>query len=295
MTLFKTQHGVAFGFEYNPHGILRLLHSYNYYGLYPVDIKIDAPDVNTSDIYVPGMDGKIDTTETLDGLVHYKNRKAEFKLKQIDSRDTWIQTYHRLLHDLHGKKHKIILDDDGYGYYVGRFTVEKPKTKKIGNAEVAYFTVKGDLEPYKYDLWTTGEPWKWAPFRFTRDSIRRPYYRLPIKGTAAQTITIRASDKPAVPNITIARNASQLPDASTDVKGVNISYRSIYATVPGNDKTKLVQRTDYNTTALFGDLILCELRQKYVTLTVQLVAADGYTLGNDSFAYLKIDYTTGQL
>ena len=163
MSMFENLYGVAFNYGTNGHNIVRGNHSFHNYGLYPVEIRIEPPDVNTSGLYIPGMDGKLDTTDTLDGVVHFKNRKAEFKFKQINAKTKWIDTYHLLMRDLHGKKRKILLDEDDIGYYEGRFTVEKPSIKKTGAQVVAYFTIKGDLKPYQYDHFSTGQDARFDP------------------------------------------------------------------------------------------------------------------------------------
>ena len=183
MSYFDFHHGVSWGYYIDAETgrIVHRGHSFSYFGLYPVDLKISAPEINTSAIYVPGMDGKIDTTQALDGVVHFKNRMADFRFKQLDASRDWSSVYHELLHYLHGRIQPIVLDDDPNGYYVGRWSADKPQQKKRG--DVVYFTVRGDLEPYQYGFLSTGEPWLWAPFRFTADSIRRPYYDIKIFGT----------------------------------------------------------------------------------------------------------------
>lgn len=281
MKIFETQHGVAFGFVRNTSEgrIEKRLHSYSHYGLLPVSIKIDAPEVNTSGIYVPGMDGKIDTTDSLDGVVHYKNRKAEFKFKMLDAQGRWQSTYHELLGDLHGQKRNIILDDDDNGYYVGRFSVDKPQTKKIGTTEVAYFTVKGDCKPYQYDFFNTGHPWLWAPFRFTRDCIRRDYTAVTVYGGGQLDKVILSSDMPVTPTIRIVDRST------TDITGIDVDYENIYEV----DKTKTI---NYGDSGTLSDLILSSLRQKQVTLTLSL---NGTGLTSHDYATVNIDYETGRL
>ena len=282
MTIFEKQHGVAFGFVRNTTAgrIEKLLHSYSHYGLLPVSIKMDSPDVNTSGIYVPGMDGKIDTTDTLDGVVHYKNRKAEFKFKLLDAKGRWQSTYHELLGDLHGQQRRFILDDDDNGYYIGRFSVDKPQTKKIGTTEVAYFTIKGDCKPYQYDFFTAGHPWLWAPFRFTRDCIRRDYTAVTVYGSGQLDKVILSSDMPVTPTIRIVDRSDSA------ITGIDVLYDNVY----GVTKTMTI---DYGETGTLSDLILSSLRQKQVTLTLSLNGTR--LLTSHDYATVNIDYETGRL
>ena len=58
----------------------------------------------------------------------------------------WATAYSRVLNNLHGKKMKIVLDDDPEYYYLGRVTVsDYASSKRLGN-----ITIEVDAEPFKY-------------------------------------------------------------------------------------------------------------------------------------------------
>lgn len=294
MNPFENKHGVSFGWHGGPtitesggaisykiKPIETDLHSYRDFGLYPVEneIIIDAPQVATSGIYVPGMDGELDTTESLDGIVHYKNRKASFKFKAIDAKNTYVNTYHTLLRLIHGRTASVVLDDDPRGYYVGRWSVSKPELdNKMG---VAYFTIVGDCRPYQYDYISTGLPWLWNNFLFTKDSLRRNYVEIKITATENRDFTVIPSELPVVPNITVT-------SASVGVTGVNVTYTPIYGK---NEKTQLILCNTPDNRGIISDLILCSLRDESVKLKFEL-AGD---VNSDSFATINIDYETGRL
>lgn len=283
MNPFETKHGVSFAWTFDnlttPKKIVTAQHSFRDFGLYPAGIVIEPPTVATSGIYVPGMDGEIDTTASLDGVVHYKNRKATFKFKAIDAKDCYIETYHTLLRILHGQTASVVLDDDPRGYYTGRWSVDKPEyDSKLG---VAYFTITGNCKPYQYDYLSTGHPWLWYPFRFTRDSIRRNYDAITIAGTGETEQTVIPSELPVVPNIKVL-------SVTTGVTGVKLTYTPIYS--DEEKSLNLLYGVTDNRAAL-GDLILCNLRDDAVTLKFELTG----TVGNNSNAVICIDYDTGRL
>ena len=308
-SIYERAHGVAFGFtvDNQPHGdgtaptgrILTDTHSFRDFGLYPADAPtVEPPEVNVSGLYVPGADGEMDFTETLDGVVHFKNRKAVFTFRLAGPENRWVETYHRLLRELHGREKRIVLDDDPNGYYLGRLTVEKPKIDAINY--IAHFTIRGNLQPYQYNWQETGEPWLWRPFRFTRWCLRRPYRNVLIpytEGGGPTTVTVLTSDLPVTPNIWI-------PDKSVDVTGADITYTNVY----GDEKTVTV-RFSMNNTALFSDCVLCALRAPSAELTVTLLTKTGATpaahqrtynddgtwVDSGTYAYLRINYQTGRL
>lgn len=283
MNPFETKHGVSFAWTFDnlttPKKIVTAQHSFRDFGLYPCGIVVEPPTVATSGIYVPGMDGEIDTTASLDGVVHYKNRKATFKFKAIDAKNSYVETYHKLMRILHGQTASVVLDDDPRGYYTGRWSVDKPEyDSKLG---VAYFTITGDCKPYQYDYLSTGHPWLWYPFRFTRNSIRRNYDAITITGTGKTSVMVIPSELPVVPNITVLAG-------KTNVTGVKLTYTPLYSE-DEKSQNLLIGVTDNR--ALLGDLILCSLRSEIVELKFELVG----TVGDNSIAVVRIDYETGRL
>lgn len=283
MSLYEHKHGVSFTWTFDnlttPKKIVTAQHSFRDFGLYPAGITIDPPTVATSGIYVPGMDGEIDTTASLDGVVHYKNRKATFKFKAIDAKNSYVETYHTLLRILHGQTASVVLDDDPRGYYTGRWSVDKPEyDSKLG---VAYFTITGNCKPYQYDYLSTGHPWLWYPFRFTRDSIRRNYNAITITGTGETEQTVIPSELPVVPNIKVL-------SVTTGVTGVKLTYTPIYS---DEEKSQNLLYGVTDNRAVLGDLILCNLRDDAVTLKFELTG----TVENNSNAVVCIDYETGRL
>lgn len=200
---YKDKFGTSFGFNLSSskkgrivNGVTTDGHSYRDFGLFPAEKPVIEPaKVDEHYVEVPGMDGRIDMTESLDGVVHYKTRKGSFRFISI-GREKWDAAFQMLKSRLHGKKTKIVVDEDPSGYYVGRLAVEKPSYNSKNTK--AYFDVSGNLEPYKYDFTLTDEDWLWDPFSFENGVIRE-YGNIAIDGTLDYTII--GSDIPVTPDI----------------------------------------------------------------------------------------------
>lgn len=126
------------------------IHSYDDLGLFMSDRPtIQLPEAKLFTVDIPGGDGYADLTESLVGEVKYENRELEFNFMIPADIDEQAEVYTKVYNAIHGKKLKIVLDEDPEYYYVGRCSI-KPKTKDA----VMEFTIKADCEPYKYELGT---------------------------------------------------------------------------------------------------------------------------------------------
>lgn len=121
-------------------------HSYREWGLllkeYPY---ISPPEPKTKLIEVPGSDAVIDLTESLTGKVHYGMREGKFEFWVIGGRSKWPAIYSAIMNELHGKRVKIVLDDDPNWYYLGRVRVDEMASDKV----TATIVLTAELEPYK--------------------------------------------------------------------------------------------------------------------------------------------------
>lgn len=80
----------------------------------------------------------------------------------------WQNKYSDIMDYLHGRRMKIILEDDPAYYYLGRFSVNDWNSEKDWSKIVFDYNV----DPYKYELFATNEPWLWDPFSFIDGVIR---------------------------------------------------------------------------------------------------------------------------
>ena len=145
------------------------VHSWLEWGLKVKEIHIGLPDAKTEYVDVPGMNGSLDLTETQNGGVKYGMRKLEFT---FDARNCnylkWTNLTSRIARTLHGKEKRIILDIDSGYYYVGRCALNTEKTDEV----LAEIVITCTCEPYKIDVTSSDEPWKWDPFSFIDGVIR---------------------------------------------------------------------------------------------------------------------------
>ena len=98
-------------------------------------------------VEIPGSDGVKDLTEAF-GEVNYNNRILTFNFDLFQSPSNWWTLEENISKYLHGKKLKIILDQDPNYYYLGRCKI----TNFSNDYTVAHLTIEGDCEPYKYKL-----------------------------------------------------------------------------------------------------------------------------------------------
>lgn len=123
-------------------------HSYDDWGLVLTEKSLGLPEPKTSGIEVEGADGEIDTSEVLSGEIKFSDRTLTFKLTLTDEYEDFNDKVTAIANYLHGKKMRIILDDDALHYYYGRCAINEWMTdRRIGQIAI---TCK--CEPYKYDL-----------------------------------------------------------------------------------------------------------------------------------------------
>lgn len=104
-------------------------------------------------IPVPGSDRVIDLTESLTGKVHYEPRMISFEFVTMAEREKWPALYSDILGYTHGRRLRIIMDDDPNYYYTGRVSVTELKTEK----KTAILTMTAEVEPYKRERFGEGK------------------------------------------------------------------------------------------------------------------------------------------
>lgn len=133
-------------------------------------VNLGFPEAKTYEQDIPGMDGTLDFTEAMTlGDVKYKNRSLtlEFEAEDKDFYD-WSILISRIANYLAGQRMKIIFDNDPYFYYIGRLSVDVEKTEKSESKLV----LSGDVDPYKYELYSSLEDWVWDAFNFETGIVR---------------------------------------------------------------------------------------------------------------------------
>ena len=139
-------------------------HSFDDFGIYLTSKTINPPEPQTNTIYVPLRDGSIDLTESLTNDVKYNDRKINMTFSVIHPMEQWSDKVSEIENYLHGKRMKVVFDDDQNFYYMGRLKVNEWSSQK----SIGKLVIECIADPYKYDI--QGD-WLWDPFDFENDCI----------------------------------------------------------------------------------------------------------------------------
>lgn len=157
-------------------------HTYRDYGLILGKKEIGSPAVKENLVDIPGADGNLDMTDFF-GEPKFENVKHKFEFSALVSPDEALALFSKVKNALHGKKHRITLDDEPAYYYVGRCHVSSYTDEK----GIGTLSIECDCDPYKYKL--------------AKTTVTKA-----IDGT--QTITLTNGRKRAVPEVTIATDST---------------------------------------------------------------------------------------
>lgn len=169
-------------------------HTYQEWNLILTHTDIDFPSIKKETIDIPGADSELDFTESLAGDVKYKNRKISFDFVTTSKYKTWKNLMSEIANYLHGRRFKIILDEDPNFYYYGRAEINQFKSDK----SIGKITIECDVEPYKYDLTSSNEDWLWDPFNFENGIINETK---DIKVVGSREVIIYGRRKKVIPKI----------------------------------------------------------------------------------------------
>lgn len=126
-------------------------HTFDDWGLVLTEKSLGLPEPKISSVQIEGADGEIDTSEVLSGEIKYNNRPLTFKFTMTDEYEDFNDKVTRIANYLHGRKMRIILDEDNLCYYFGRCTINEWLTDR----RIAQIAISCNCEPYKYDLTET--------------------------------------------------------------------------------------------------------------------------------------------
>ena len=124
---------------------------------------VNPPEVKESYLEIPGGDGVLDLTTSLTSKPQYRHRTGTWQFIVITdydgvshiSKGRWATLFSDMMAYLHGKKHRVILDDDPNYYYEGRFSVSGwSSSPSSGYSTVAINYV---LYPYKTSVSDSGD------------------------------------------------------------------------------------------------------------------------------------------
>lgn len=120
-------------------------HSYEDLSLVLNSKTIGEAPVKEKIVDIEGGHGVLDYTEFF-GEPKYGRRTLVFNFQSIVPQERFPELYSEIQNALHGKKRKIILDEDTDFYYCGRLSVgEWTKDRNVG-----VVTITAECEPWKY-------------------------------------------------------------------------------------------------------------------------------------------------
>jgi phage-related protein len=122
-------------------------HSYNDFNLILSGKEIDSPTVKEKRLEIEGADSDLDLTEFF-GEPKYSNTRHKFNFTTMFKGTEFLSAFSAIKNAIHGKKMRVILDDDPSFYYVGRIFV----TKFTDERNIGILQIEADCEPYKYKL-----------------------------------------------------------------------------------------------------------------------------------------------
>ncbi len=179
------------------------------------------PEIKTKTVDIPGGDGVIDLTESLTGYPVFGNREGSFSfivannyMQIMDQDISWEETYKKVLSYFHGRKMRLVLEDDPKWYYEGRLAISDPKQYRAYSA----ITLEYNLGPYKWSLRDSTNIVTYDPFNaFINVPADTTFTNLAV-GTTAQTYTFDEDDlgtAPISPSFVVS---------STAQNGVKMTY-----------------------------------------------------------------------
>ena len=123
------------------------VHSFDDLHLILTEKDMGAPAVKTRKIEIEGADGSLDLTDFF-GEPKYEDVTHKFQFSTIVPQAEFQTLYSTIKNTIHGKKMRVILDDDPLFYWMGRCHVSGfTNEKNVGQVQV-----ECDCEPYKLKL-----------------------------------------------------------------------------------------------------------------------------------------------
>lgn len=194
-------------------------HSFDDFGIYLTSKTINPPEPQTNTISVPLRDGSIDLTESLTNDVKYNDRKINMTFSVIHPMEQWSDKVSEIENYLHGKRMKVVFDDDQNFYYMGRLKVNEWSSQK----SIGKLVIECIADPYKYDV---QDDWLWDPFDFENDCISESE-NITVSGSTS--VVIVGKRKKTHPTITTSAAMSVSYNGITYnlTEGINKLYEMI--------------------------------------------------------------------
>ena len=210
------------------------IHTFKKWGLILTTTDIGFPEPKTETVNIPGADGELNLSKSLTGDMKYKNRVITLTFVTTEKYRLWKSLISDIANCLHGQEfEKIILDEDPNFFYKGYAEVNQFKSNK----SLGTIVIECDVEPYKYDLYSSNEDWLWDPFSFI-DGIINETKDLNVNGELEIKITGRR--KRVIPKITCENELQLIFNEQTYNLPVGTSYSPDIEICEGENVLKFV-------------------------------------------------------
>ena len=125
-------------------------------------------------IEIPGSDNVLDLTDYLSGRANLGQRQGSLGFIVANGFEDWETIRQRIINTIHGKRIKMMLQDDPDFYYEGRFTVGNWES----GSENSGISLSYQLDPYKIRIVPEGSDYLklWDPFNFETDYDYSAFY-----------------------------------------------------------------------------------------------------------------------
>lgn len=190
---------------------------------------VAPPTQKTNYIDVPGADGSLDMSDALTGYPVFNNREGSFTFIAMNKNASFMpecspfkyrDLVSQIMGSIHGKKLRMILEDDDQNYYEGRFELENLQS----NHDFNKITIKYNLSPYKWSILSTIDNWLWDPFNFVTGVITNSTLKNMTVTTAQKVVNFdkfMIGSAPVAPKFIVSANNGQ----GVYVRLVNTSLR----------------------------------------------------------------------
>ena len=136
---------------------------------------------------IQNVDGDVDLSWSVNPYPVFSKREGSFNFLYnpvhqmvYNKYKPWLALYSEILEFLHGKKLRMILEDDPGYYYEGRFWVESWDSKTDGSG--SGITISYSVMPYKISILSTLDDWLWDPFNFYNGIITNEAFKIIVAG-----------------------------------------------------------------------------------------------------------------
>lgn len=163
---------------------------------------IGEPKQQTNFVTVPFSNTQLDLSESLTGYPVYQSREININLAGVRGKQEWDAFVSSIRNSIDGRICQITFDNDKAYYWRGRVHV----TNFSNILNLGKFTISiPECEPYKYEVQSSSEAWKWDPFNFETGIITNAAAEH-IVGSG--TVVVPAGFMPVSPEFVVSNKTS---------------------------------------------------------------------------------------